>query len=244
MPSLPQMYATCASKSYNSRSEGEIYSALTEAGFLVYAAVLKENSNFFIQFDTTTLTITPGVTTYNLPPDCTQVINIAERLSASERWRQLSTESIIQALDSPQLGDWWDAYAYNYGQSIFSYAGPFLPESNTVDQPSESSGGGFTGSGYQVQQIIISPTPTDTRFVELTYTAKWIPIVNSTSYVMLPDELTYAMVNYAVAELLRSNDDSLASAYEAKADKALAYALTWIRSRQIQSAPQIQPYCD
>lgn len=237
------MVATCNTKSYNSRQQGEIYSALSEAGFLVYCQVLKEYSNFFIKFDTTTITLTPSIQVYTLPPDCTQIVSIAERENANQRWRQMGTESIEDALDSSQECGWWNGVGDGYGNSAYSYAGPYLPAQNTVNQPSTATGtGGYTGSGYQVQQIAVSPYITSTHMVEIVYIAKWIPIVNASSFVMLPDELTYAMQDYATAELLRANDDSLATMYEAKAEKAMSFALTWVRARQIQQSLQITPY--
>lgn len=242
MPSLDQLYATCNSKSYYSRSEGEIYSALSEAGFLVYSKVLKEYSNYFIKFDTTTITLTPGVQVYTLPPDCTQIISISERISTSQSWRQMSNESIQDAITN-QFSNYpfGDLYC-NYSQSEFRFAGPYLAANNTINQPSISTVGGFTGSGYQCEQITISPQITQTRMVEIAYIAKWISITNSHSYVMLPDECTYAMQNYAIAELLRSNDDSMSATYEAKADKHMSAALTLVRMRDLSTPRQIVPY--
>jgi hypothetical protein len=246
MPSLKQMVDTCNAKSYYSRPEGEIYSALSEAGFFVYSNILKELSNFFLKFDTTTLVLTPGVQNYVLPPDCTQVVSIAERLKTSKHWRQLSPESVTDAMTDAQGSCGWSAYE-DYDQSEFSFAGPFLEAQDTIDAPTGFSQagysvGGYRGKAYQTQSIMISPAPTDTYLVELAYTAKWIPLVNEHSYLMLPDELTYAMQSFAIAELLRTNGDSTSVDYDTKGERHMTAGLSWARSRQIVQGMTITPY--
>src|ERR1700691_3718889 len=129
MPNLAQMFATCDTKSQYAFAgdPGQIYSALDEAGFYVYTNVLKELSNFFLKFDTTTIVLLPGVQEYYLPPDCTQIINMAERKSASGRWLQMEPESVSDALDDTRESiGWYGLFDGNYGESGFSFAGPFL----------------------------------------------------------------------------------------------------------------------
>jgi hypothetical protein len=246
MPSLSQMYATCNSKSYYSRPEGEIYSALSEAGFFVYSNILKELSNFFLKIDTTTLVLTPGVQNYYLPPDCTQLVSIAERNPTSKRWRQMSPESITDAMTNAQDNCGWAGYS-DYGQSEFSFAGPFLQAQDTIAAPTGFgqagySVGGYRGLGYQTEMLMVSPAPKENHLVELAYIAKWIPIVNDKSFLMLPDELTYAQQAFAIAELLRTNSDSMAVDYDTKGQRHMEAGLTWARSRQIMENPQIEPY--
>jgi hypothetical protein len=227
---LPQMVALANAKSSYSRPEGEIYAALDEAGFLVYSAVLKEFSGFFLKFDTSTVTIVPGVMEYLLPPDVTQLVHVGERQNISYEFAPCAPETIGKALENTQVGIGWDDWAWMYGeQSTFSYAGPYL------DAPAAIT-------GVQTQKIRFSPSPVDTRMVQLVYTAKWLPINDASSKVMLPDEGTHAMVNFAIAELLRSNNDTLSAEYESKATKHQTAFLTWVRNRQIQQSPQITPY--
>jgi hypothetical protein len=248
MPNLSSMFATCNAKSQYSRDAGEIYSALSEAGFYVYSKALKEQSNFFLKFDASTLVLQPNTQTYYLPPDCTQIINIAERKSASGKWLQMQPESVADALDNTRdCVGWYDIWDDNYGESRFSFAGPFLQAADTTNAPTGfgQAGyniGGYRGTGFQTQSILVSPVPTENHFVEIAYVAKWIPIVNDKSYVMLPEELTYAMQAFAIAELLRSNNDSNALAYDAKGQTHLNAGLSWVRSRQIVRNPQIVPY--
>jgi hypothetical protein len=106
----------------------------------------------------------------------------------------------------------------------FSFAGPFLQAADTIDAPTGFSQagysvGGYRGKGYQTQMIMISPAPKENHLVELAYVAKWIPIVNDKSFLMLPDELTYAQQAFAIAELLRTNDDSLSADYDTKGER-------------------------
>jgi hypothetical protein len=249
MPNLAQMFATCNAKSQYSRTEGEIYDALSEAGFFVYAAILKELSNFFLKFDTTTVVLTPDTQKYILPPDCTQLVSISERKSASGRWKEMASESIPDAINDAKEDTSFSSYGGRYGESEFRFAGPFLEATETTTAPTGfgQAGynvGGYRGTGFQTQSILISPIPQETRFVELAYIAKWIPLVDRHSYLMLPDECTPAMQAFAIAELLRSNNDSNALAYDAKGQTHLNMALTWVRARQIQNNPTITPYVD
>lgn len=229
MPNLAQMFALADARSSFSRPEGEIYSALDEAGFLVFTAVLKEFSGFFLKFDTTTIVLTPGQSVYALPADLTQLVAIAERLTASERWRPMDPTTLADALDSTQDLVGWDDWEDLYGEgSEFSFYGPYLPA--------------IAPGVAQVQSINVKPAIDAIRMCEIAYTAKWLPLVNGDSTVMLPNEGTYAMQNYAIAELNRSNNDTLSGEYETKGDKALAAFLTWVRNRQIVKWPSITPY--
>ena len=226
---LAGMFALANAKSSYSRPSSEIYSALDEGGFLVYSAVLKEFSGFFLKFDTTSVTMASGTTEYALPADCTQLVHVGERLTTSEQFRPCTPESIGEALENARAGVGWDSFGWMYGgSSAFSYAGPYLDSAATT--------------GTQIQKIRFSPIPQETRQVELAYTAKWLPIVDDTSTIMLPVEGTYAMLNYGIAELNRSNNDTLSREYEAKGDKHLGAFLTWCRNRQIQQGPRITPY--
>lgn len=229
---LAQMYALANAKSYYSRPDAEIYGALDEAGFLVYAAVLKEFRGFFLQVDTTSVVLTPGQQEYALPTDLTQIVHIAERLNTSDNWNPMSAIGIGNAFDNIQQATGWDVADYGYGdQSQFGFYGPFLDEADATNP-----------QATQTQKIQVSPAIDQIRQCELIYTAKWLPIGNATSQVMLPDEGTHAMLNYAIAEILRSNGDTLAAQYENKGDKALTVFLTWIRNRQIATQPVIQTY--
>lgn len=230
MPSLAQLYSLCNAKSYNSRSDVEVYAALQEAGFYVYSAVLKEFRGLFLKVDSSSLALVAGTQEYTLPADFSQLLAIAERQTAAENWHEMDPEGIQDALNNVQQNLSYFDYGMNYGEtSQYRFYGPYLDSTDTV-------------AGVQLQKIRVSPTPSEARLVQIAYGAKWLPITNSSSKVMLPDEGTYAMQDYAVAELLRANDDTLADRYEAKGDKHLTAFLSWMRVNQSARPAQITPY--
>jgi hypothetical protein len=229
MPNLLQMFNTVNSKTAYSRPD-EIYPALEEAGFLVFSAILKEFSGFFLKFDTTSIVLTPGQSVYPLPPDLGNLVCLAERQTAAENWHQINPESLSDALTNTQSivswSDWDDLY--DDRDSHFRFYGPYLP------MP--------TPGAAQIQQINITPAIDAVRMCEIAYTAKWLPITNQNSLNTLPNEGTYAQQNYAIAEIHRGNDDTLSKEYEGKGDKHLTAFLSWVRNRQTVRWPTITPY--
>ena len=204
MPSLAQLFANVNQKTFFSRPD-EIYAALEEAGFKVFTATLKEFSGFFLKFDTSTVVLTPGTQQYAMPPDLGNLVHIAERITATQNWQRIDPESIGDAMDNLQSTVGWDWSPYS--RSPFRFYGPFLPE--------------ITVGVAQTQQILISPAIDTIRMCELAYTAKWLPIVNSESLNTLPNEGTYAQESFAIAEILRANNDSAADGYETKGQRQL-----------------------
>ena len=234
MPNLAQMYANCDSASYYSRSQGEIWAKLNEAGFEVFSDVKKEMSGYFLKFDESSLTLTPGQANqeYTLPADVDQIAHLAERVTTNENWHPMAVSDGLETVLINQLTDLglWNFASYGFA-SAFSYYGPFLDAAAAV-QPQAG----------QIQKIRVSPITDQNRFVQLVYTARWIPIVNANSQLMMPDEGTYAMEKKATAKLLRLNNDSLADSMDAEAVPMFNRFLNWLRSRQIQSRPTIQPF--
>lgn len=228
---LAQMYSLANSKSGYARPDGEIYDALNEGGFRVFAAVLKEFRGFFIKFDETSLTLLPGTTEYALPADLTQIVNLAERISPTNDWLPMAPLGLTSALSNIQDNVGWDTfYSGSYGDwSEFGFYGPYLDATATV-----------AGGALQIQKIRVSPGIDTPRFCQIAYTAKWLPITDASSKIMLPDEGTYAMLNYAIGELRDASDDQ--SNYEAKGEKHLSSFLSWLRARQIMSPLTIRTY--
>src|SRR5487761_2234978 len=216
---LSQMYALCNGKSGYSRSDGEIYSALNRAGQRVYEAVIKEYRGFFIKFDETTITLTPGTQEYTLPTDLTQILNLAERISSTQEWNPMAPETLTDALTNLQNASGWTYfYSGQYGgRSAYGFYGPYLDSTATI--------------GVQTQKIRISPNIDQTRFCQIAYAAKWLPITDGSSKVMLPDEGTTTMESWASAELCAMNDDTRASSYMAQGDRDLSGFLSWLRMR-------------
>lgn len=227
---LPQMYANCNANSGYARSEGEIYSALGRAGFKVFSATTKEHRGFFVKFDESSLSLIPGTQEYALPPDCSQIVHLAERQSASTDWLPMGALDLDSALSNIQntLG-WGVYYTGTYGgSSPYGFFGPYLDSTAT--------------QGVQTQKIRVSPQIEGNRFVQLVYTAKWIPITDQSSKVMLPDEGTYAMESFASAELCAKSDDSRALYFEAQGNKDLTSYLSWARERQIMQRRTVESY--
>jgi hypothetical protein len=175
--------------------------------------------------------LTPGQQEYIMPADLTELVNISERQTASQRWNTIEPTDLRDAMDNTQSVLGWDGC--NYGSSRFKFYGPYL--SAAVAQ------GPAAG---QIQKITVEPAIDVIRMVELAYTAKWLPIVNATSLIMLPDEGTYAMQCFAIAEINRSNNDTLSAEYEAKGQKHLTAFLTWVRQRQTVERPRIAAYLE
>lgn len=234
MPSLAQMFANCNAASYYSRSAGEIYSKLEEAGFEVYAAVLKENSGFFIKFDESSLTLTTSQANqeYTLPADFSQMVHLAERQTSSENWHEINPADSLGAVLSHQLNA-SGLLSLAFGNtSGYTYYGPYLDSGQSANSTAAT----------QLQKIRISPIPDTSRFAQLVYSAKWLPIVNQNSSLMLPSEGTYAMEAKATSKLLRLNNDSLSGEFAAEGQNLETKFLTWVRNRQIQQMPSAMPY--
>lgn len=233
---LSQMYAACNAKSGYARQDAEIYAALNRGGFRVYAAVLKEFRGFFIKFDESSLSLDPNNATqeYAMPADLTQIVHMAERLTATEDWHPMGPLELGDALSNVQNAVGWDYFwGGNYGSdSPFGFYGPYLDAAATVQ-----------GQALQIQKIRIAPKPEAARFVQIAYTAKWLPIQNDSSSIMLPDEGTMAMENFASAELCAMSDDmTRAAQFESRGMNDLNAFLYWARARQIMQPLQIDTY--
>jgi hypothetical protein len=227
---LDQMYSLANSKSGYARSSAEIYDALNEGGFRVYAAVMKEFRGFFIKFDETSLTLAPGTTEYTLPADFTQLVHLAERQVATDRWHPMAPMDLSEQLQTAQDAIGWDVSTFGE-DSPFGFFGPYLDATDAQ-----------AAAALQIQKIRVSPAVDVNRFVQLVYSAKWMPIIADSSVVMLPDEGTYAMLNFAIAELRRASDDGQGENYEDKAIRHLNAFLSWARLRQIMRPRTIEPY--
>lgn len=229
MPSVAQMFANAKAKSYYSRPDGEVYAALNEGGKRVYDAILKEQRTFFRKVDTTTIAMVSGTQTYTLPSDVEQIIQLSERVLATDKWRPIYPANNENDDDYIDAG-FQDGLGISLGdRSDFLYIGPYL-----------SAAAALTAA--QAQSVDFAPIPTDSRFVRIVYIAAWSTITASTTSLMLPSDGTLAMEAFATAELLRSNGDDLSGAYEEKAKELLSETLNAVRLGQLQAAPLVTPY--
>ena len=236
MANLAQLFQNCMSASYFSRTPGEVYAKLSSAGFEIYTKVLKERSGFFIKFDESSISLTAAQTNqeYSLPADLSQIVHLAERDSSTNNWCPMAPANNIENVLINQLSNIGLFSLSGYGPpSPFQYFGPFL----------DSAASGSVQAS-QTQKIRVAPITDITRFVQLVYTAKWVPIVNQNSTVMMPDEGTAAMEAMAIAKLLRLNNDSMAIDFEAQGARELQNFLDWVRTRQTQEPPCVQPFMD
>jgi hypothetical protein len=230
MPNLAQLFANCNAASYYSRTPGEIYAKLNEAGFEVYTAVIKEFKGFFIKFDESSLTLTASQSNqeYTLPTDLTQIVHMAERTTSTEDWHPMYPSGDLENVLINQLVN-AGILSFSMGNaSPFEYFGPFLDSAATT--------------GTQTQKIRIAPIPDQNHSAQLVYTAKWVQVTNDHSSVMLPDEGTYAMEAKATAKLLRLNNDGLYKDFVAEGQSLETKFLTWMRQRQIQEPPTAKPF--
>ena len=232
MPTLAQMFDICRKKTYFSRQDDEIWSALNYGAWRVYSYVLKEFRGYFIKWDETSLTLQPNVDEYTLPSDLAQIVRLSERLNTipqSGTWLPMVAADInSQLFVQQQFSDVITLGAPLSMFSEFTYYGPYM----SADQV----------TGAQLNKIRVAPKPTDTRLCQLVYSAKFVEIVNPSSQLMIPAEGTHTMQSWAIAELLRSNSDQLGEAYEAKGERDVTEFLTFMRERQIQQRPSVESY--
>jgi hypothetical protein len=223
---LQQLHDTAASRSYFSRPDSEVWSGINSGSRWVYQAVLNEDQQFFRTQDTSSVTIIANTQEYALPTDCIQLLRVRERLNAQDAWRKIDP---IDLQDSEASND---APAPQLSLcSSFTYEGPYLKQASADD-----------GLDDEIYSIFINPIPQSTRQVELIYTAKYLEVGKGTDPFVIPGDLRDVVLDFAVAELLRANNDDLADKYMASAQNKLDMALTLIRDRQLQHLTTVTPY--
>lgn len=227
------------SNSYFSRSTADLITAANSAGWAIFTAIKRENRGFFVKFDTTTITLTPGQSFYTLPPDFSQLIHFSERRVSSEPYHPLGHTSIGNALDFAQIQTGFNNdTGYYGGQSRYSFDGPYLPAPTNP-----------TPNAPQIYQMDIIPAIDTVRMTELVYIANWIEIIDQNSVVMLPTSADAAWLALTTAELLDMNSDSQAETYRSKvllpngAPGPLMYLLlSEMRNKQTQVKPRVQMF--
>lgn len=243
MPTLAQMYNIISSKTDYQRSDAEIYNAINAAGFAVFTDILKESAGFFIKSDESSITLTPPATPgldqeYTLPADCSQIVHMAERPQSSptNQWQTMNPEGLDQALTDLGNNPFWSYptwSVYGSNDSQFSYYGPYLTSA-------ETQAGQY--NVLQVQKIRVSPQIDVLRSVQLVYTAKWVPVTDSSSAIMLPEEATIAIQHWALADTLAASNDTRADGEYIIAERLNSKMLTWARARQVQQPTPTEPY--
>jgi len=230
----PYIYGELDRKSYYSQSDADIYNAINAAGWTLYTRILREHRGYFVKFDETTLTFTPNVQTYSLPPDVDQILHLAERATATERWHPMAATTLQDVIEHAQDKSGFFGNYYNGGlygeQSRFSFYGPFLPATSISVSP----------GAPQIQQIMVEPAIDQTRFVQIAYTVAWVPVRDGSTKVYLPDDAESALIDWGCMELMRNNDDTLADRYAASAETKTQWLTSLMRQRQFASPPQVK----
>lgn len=225
---LQTIHDLAASKSYFSRPDSEVWAAINAGSRFAYQAALKEDRQYFRVTDTTSLTISANIQEYDLPVTVSQIKRLRERFNAQDKWRLIDPADT----NSPEGRDDSPSPTVTFGcSSQFNYQGPYLKQSTAVD-----------GNDDQTLSILLTPIPQDTRQVELIYIAKYVEVFSATDPYMIPTDLRDFVLDFAISELLRGNNDDLAEKYAASAGQKLSMALTLIRERQLQHPTTVTPY--
>lgn len=226
---LQQIFDWCNKKSYFSRDDDEIWAAINSAAHLLYKEVVLENRGYFITFDTTSLTILANQEEYPLPATVEQIVRLRERLIATDPWRIINPADLNDpaTVDSQFVGA--DDSPLDGEASIFVYNGPYAKMSDAQ-------------AGTYLKTIRLEPIPTDTRFTELVYTAKFVEITGAETPLIIDPEGHDAIKNLAVAELLSANDDDNADRFADWGHTHKTQYLKLARARQIQKGREVEPY--
>lgn len=233
---LQQMYDLANRRSYFSRPAADLWDALNYGAGRVYQWVVKEMSGYFVKWDTASVQLQAGVDEYPFPADLGKLIRMRETTNpATDYWRVMVPTQInanlfvtqqIQGLIWPQ----------DDPVSPFAYVGPYLPASVLQN--------GKQVYGVEQYNFKVAPIPQESRAVELFYAAKFLEITNAQSPLMIPTEGHQAVLAFAIAELLRGNNDNLAQEYEQRGAGDTTLYLTYVRNRQEQQPEAQQTYLD
>src|SRR5579884_4149823 len=91
---LRTMFQLAHAKSYYSRSDQEVWAALSASARKLYLKLVSERRGFFIVWDTTTVALVPNTEEYALPATCRQLIRVREQTSSSAPWRVVEPADI------------------------------------------------------------------------------------------------------------------------------------------------------
>jgi hypothetical protein len=226
---LQTMFQLVHQKSYYSRTDQEVWNAISEAASTLFLKILSENRGFFLKFDTSTVALTLGTEEYLLPIDCTQLLRVRERASSSAPWRVVTPAD----LNDPDFTD--SQFASALGPNMDGPVSQFTYYSY-LDAAQ--------AAGAQTEKIRFEPPPYDARQIELVYVAKFVDITKATSTMVIPAEGHGAVLWSAVSSLLDDNGDDGEKAQANSAENEREF-LKWVRKRQMQTAvTKVQPYLD
>jgi hypothetical protein len=246
--SLQKLYGLADSRSYYSKTAApeKIWAALTEAARRIYLWIAKENRGYFIKWDYTTINIVANQDEYACPPDLGQMLRFSERDSTSTLpqgtgYRTITPMRLTNSyFEEQQFEGILNAFNFNMGaRSLYTYIGPYLLQAQAEQNAQNALGG-----NVEIYRVRIAPMPAIALSTEVIYVARFLELSKATDYNVIPPEGRGAMLDYAIAELVRDNNDDLAEKLEAQADKKREEFLTWIRERQYQQYDTQQPFLD
>jgi hypothetical protein len=141
----------------------------------------------------------------------------------------------------------WSAVAFSAGYRVSPFVMATLPLNQQTSLGVTAAGSwpppiGAPSQNKGPSKIRLAPAPSDSRQTEIIYAAKWLDIYNANSYNVIPDEGQGAQLDFAKAELLRSNSDDLAPQYEQQAMQKTTEFLTFVRNRQNQQPNRLETY--
>ena len=223
------MFQLAHAKSYYSRSDQEVWAALSASARKLYLKLVSERRGFFIVWDTTTVALVPNTEEYALPATCRQLIRVREQTSSSAPWRVVEPADI----NDPDFTD--AQFNSVLGPNMDGPVSEFEYYTYILNADAQSG---------EQERIRFEPPPYDNRNVELVYVASYVEITNATSANVIPQEGHDAQLYHAVAQLLADNGDD-PSAAAASAEAYEIEFLKWARARQAQTAvTHVQPYID
>lgn len=217
-----------------------IWSAITEAARSMYLWIKKENSGFFIKWDTATIAFVANQDEYICPPDLEQIVRFSERLNSQDKFREILTSAINAPLFR---NNQFETVISTTGiqQSVFAYIGPYLTgaDGEAGDQADDEA-----AAEAEIYKVRIAPMPGEAHQTELVYTAKFMEMRSDKDVCVIPEEGRGAVLEYAIAGVLQGKNEALAGSHKAAGDEARDLYLTSVRDRQIQAYPGVQPYLD
>lgn len=238
---LLQLHDLAARRSYFSRDDSEVYQALSEAAKKIYLWTARESRGYFLKDDNgLNINTVNGAQEIACPADLSILIRLGEQPAnspAGTPWNWMrpadvnSDTFIAREFQSMLLNNQTPG-------SPFVFYGPYL------DMTSAKAQQGANPQGPK--KIRLAPVPFDVRPLRFMYAATFIEITNQNSPLMMPSECHGAILDYAVAELVRANGDAMAGTYEeAGADKFQKDFLPFYRMQQQTQVPLTQePYVD
>lgn len=238
---LSQLHDLANSGSYFSRTDAEIYQAISSAAKKVYLWTARESRGYFLKDDNgANITTTANVEEVTCPADLSILIRLGEQVANSAPltpWNWMRPADINSDLFIQRE---FGSLILNTQtpSSNFVFYGPYLDMTSAIVQKGAAAQG--------PKKIRIAPIPIDVRPLRFMYAAQFLEITSSNSVLMIPMEAHEAILEFAKAELVRLNGDAMAETFEAAGEsKFQKDFLPFYRQQQnTQQVLTQEPYID